>query len=71
VAARRAVKAIRTGVRILARQPEAGRPVEDMDPNFREWPIDFGSHGYIVLYRFDGKTAAILAVRHQRDAGYG
>lgn len=70
LAARKAVSAIRTGVNILARQPEAGRPVEDMDPEFREWMIDFGSSGYVVLYRFDGITAIILAVRHQKEAGY-
>ncbi len=69
-AARRAIKAIRAGVKILAHQPEAGRPTENMDPTFREWPIDFGGSGYIALYRFDGEIAAILAVRHQKEAGY-
>jgi len=69
-AAHRAIKMIRAGVKILAHQPEAGRPVEDMDPAFRVWLIDFGSSGYIALYRFDGETATILAVRHQKEAGY-
>ena len=69
-AARRAVRAIRAGVKILAHRPEAGRPAENMDPAFREWPIDFGSSGYIVLYRFDGEAATVLAVRHQKEAGY-
>lgn len=69
-AARRAIKTIRAGVKILAHQPEAGRPVEDMEPTFREWLIDFGSGGYVALYRFDGETAVILAVRHQKEAGY-
>jgi len=69
-AARRAIKTIRTGVKILAHQPDAGRPAEDMDPEFREWLIDFGSSGYIALYHFDGETAAILAVRHRKEAGY-
>jgi plasmid stabilization system protein ParE len=69
-AARRAIKTIRAGVKILAHQPEVGRPAEDMDPVFREWLIDFGSSGYIALYRFDGETATILAVRHQKEAGY-
>uniref|UniRef100_UPI003AF73D8B type II toxin-antitoxin system RelE/ParE family toxin n=1 Tax=Thiolapillus sp. TaxID=2017437 RepID=UPI003AF73D8B len=69
-AARRAIKTIRAGVKILAHQPEAGRPVEDMEPVFREWLIDFRSSGYIALYRFDGETATILAVRHQKEAGY-
>lgn len=69
-AARRAIKVIRAGVKILAHQPGAGRPVDGMDPAFREWPIDFGSSGYITLYRFDGETAIILAVRYQKEAGY-
>jgi plasmid stabilization system protein ParE len=69
-AARRAIKTLRAGVKILAHQPEAGRPVEDLDPVFREWPIDFGNSGYVALYRFDGETAIILAVRHQKEAGY-
>lgn len=66
-AAQGAVKAIRTGVRILTHQPHIGRPVEDMEPEFREWLIDFGTSGYVVLYRFDGENIAILAVRHQKE----
>ena len=69
-AARRAVKAIREGVKVLALQPGIGRPVEDMEPEFREWLIDFGDSGYVALYRYDGQTAVILAVRHQREVGY-
>lgn len=69
-AAQRAIKTIRAGVKILALQPEAGRPIADMEPEFREWLIDFGGSGYIALYRFDGETATILAVRHQKEAGY-
>ena len=69
-AARRAIKTLRAGVKLLAYQPEAGRPVEDMDPVFREWPIDFGNSGYVALYRLDGETAIILAVRHQKEVGY-
>ncbi len=69
-AARRAAQAIRGGVRILMEQPSGGRPVEDMDPAFREWPIPFGSSGYVARYRLNGETAVILAVRHQKEAGY-
>ncbi|VAW47633.1 Death on curing protein, Doc toxin [hydrothermal vent metagenome] len=68
--AHRAIKMIRTGVKILTHQPEGGRSVEDMDSTFREWLIDFGSSGYIALYHFDGETIVILAVRHQKEAGY-
>jgi plasmid stabilization system protein ParE len=70
-AARRAVAAIRAGVRILARQPEIGRPADDMDAEYREWLIDFGNSGYCVRYRLDGDIAVILAVRHQKEAGSG
>lgn len=69
-AAKRAVKAIRDGVKVLAHQPAVGRPAEDMEPEYREWLIDFGDSGYVALYRYDGKTAVILAVRHQREVGY-
>ncbi len=69
-AATRAIKAIRTGANILARQPQVGRPVEEMDPEFRQWPVNFGASGYMVLYHFDGQDAVILAVRHQKEAGY-
>ena len=69
-AAQRAVRAIRRGVRLSARYPEIGRPVEDMPPEFRERIIPFGDSGYVVLYRYDGELIALLAVRHAREAGY-
>jgi plasmid stabilization system protein ParE len=69
-AARKAVKSLRRGVKVLARQPEIGRPMVDMPPEFREWLIDFGHSGYVVLYHFDGRQATILAVRHQREADF-
>ena len=69
-AARRAVGAIRSGVKVLAHQPDLGRPMEDMDAEYREWLIDFGNSGYIALYRVENEAVAILAVRHQKEAGY-
>ena len=69
-AAKRAIKAIRKGVKVISSQPGIGRPVDDMEPEYREWLIDFGNSGYVVLYRCDVKNAVILAVRHQREAGY-
>jgi plasmid stabilization system protein ParE len=69
-AAQRAVSAIRQGVKALGKHPTIGRPVEEMPPEFREWIIEFGHGAYVVLYRFDGKEAVILAVRHGREAGY-
>lgn len=38
-----------------------------MEPEYREWLIDFGDSDYAVRYRYDGQTAVILAVRHQRE----
>ena len=69
-AAKRAVKAIREGVRILALQPGIGKPAEGMYPEYREWPIEFRESGYIVLYHYEGQTAVIVAVRQQKEAGY-
>lgn len=69
-AAKRAVTAIREGVKLLERHPEAGRSVEDMEPEFREWPIEFGSGAYVALYHVYGSEVVILAVRHAREAGF-
>lgn len=69
-AAASAVHAIRAGVRIIAQHPEIGRPAEDLEAEFREWPIAFGDSGYLALYRWDGETAVILALRHQKEVGY-
>lgn len=69
-AARRAIKAIRQGVKTLGKHPEVGRPVEELPPEFREWVIDFGRGAYVALYHCDGKEIVILAVRHGREVGY-
>jgi plasmid stabilization system protein ParE len=69
-AARRAGEAIVRGVRILTAQPRIGRMIEDLPDEYREWPIDFGDSGYVVRYRLDGDTVTILAIRHQREAGF-
>lgn len=70
-AARRAAGAIRAGMNILQNVPEVGRPVADLPPAFREWPIAFGGSGYVALYRLEGEVAVVLAVRHQRELGWG
>jgi len=69
-AAKRAVAAIRQGVKLLGSHPEMGRPVEELPTEFREWIIEFGSGAYVALYHYDGKEVVILAVRHGREAGY-
>lgn len=69
-AAKRAVGAIRAGMKSVEHQPGIGRPVADMEPEYREWLIEFGASGYVARYRIDGDTAVVLTVRHQKEAGY-
>jgi len=56
-------------VSILAGHPLIGRPVEQ---GLRELVISRGRTGYVALYRFRERDDAvlILAIRHQREAGY-
>ncbi|HMO47070.1 MAG TPA: type II toxin-antitoxin system RelE/ParE family toxin [Rubrivivax sp.] len=55
----------------LARQPGMGRPVHDVEPEYREWLIDFGDSGCLALYRCDERsTVVVLAVRHQCELDY-
>lgn len=69
-AAKRAIKAIRQGVKALAKHPEVGRPIEELPAEFREWVIEFGSGAYVALYHYDGKQIVVLVVRHRREVGY-
>jgi len=69
-AAKRAVKAVRTGLNVLQLQSGIGRPIGDMPTEFREWIIDFGDSGYVVRYRIDSELVIILAVRHQKEVGH-
>jgi len=69
-AAKRAVAAIRRGVKVLSLQPGIGRPVLDMDDEFRDWIIDFGDSGYVARYRLDAGDITILALRHQKEVGF-
>jgi len=69
-AAKRAGEAIISGVRALAAHPQMGRLVEDLPEPYREWLIDFGDSGYVARYRIGDDAVTILAVRHQKEAGY-
>ena len=55
---------------VLERSPLIGRPVET---GKRELVIGRGSRGYVALYRFvpEVDTVFVLAVRGQKEAGYG
>ena len=54
---------------ILEQHPEIGRLVQH---NFRELIISRGKTGYVALYEYDevSDVVLILAIRHQREAGY-
>ncbi|MGJ5175672.1 type II toxin-antitoxin system RelE/ParE family toxin [Bradyrhizobium oligotrophicum] len=69
-AAQRAASAIRAAAAALREHPQLGHPVKEMPSEFRERHVPFGRAGYLILYRYDGGQATILAVRHSREAGY-
>lgn len=56
-------------VTMLRNHPLIGRSVED---DLRELIISRGRTGYVALYSFEEQDDAvlILALRHQREAGY-
>jgi plasmid stabilization system protein ParE len=60
---------IAEAVSILKRHPLIGRPVAT---DIRELVISRGRSGYVALYSFEPVQDAvlILAIRHQREAGY-
>ena len=69
-AAIKALDAIDVGSKGLKDFPNAGRPAYDLDPEHRELLIPFGAAGYILIYEVVGDRVHVLAVRHQREAGY-
>lgn len=69
-AAKRASAAIIKSIQRLAQHPELGRPAEEMDVEYRELLIDFGGSGYVALYHFEQDNVTVLAIRHQKEAGY-
>lgn len=68
-AADRTLELILAGISVIADHPLIGRPVE---PGFRELIISRGRSGYIALYRYleTRDAVLVLAIRHQREAGY-
>jgi len=65
------IERIMEAVLILDRHPEIGRRVSG-EPPLRELVISHGSSGYVALYdhlRVQG-IVRVLAIRHQREAGY-
>ncbi len=57
---------IADGLRVLARHPLIGRPLEN---GKRELLIYRGRAGYVAQYRYDpmSERVVVLAIRHQRE----
>ena len=68
-AAEETIHLITEAVMVLERHPYIGRM---LDEDLRELIISRGKSGYVALYSFEEieDTILILAVRHQREAGY-
>ena len=62
---------IRSAVLILDAHPEIGHPA-GRGSSLRELVISHGKTGYIALYEYSPaeRLIRIVAVRHQREAGY-
>lgn len=70
VAGKRVIEVIRIALGKLAQNPELGRPMLEF-LGFRELVIGFGNQGYVVKYHYlSGADVVVLAIRHQREAGY-
>lgn len=69
-AARETAKLLCEAISLLDKHPLIGRPIEQ---GLRELVISRGRTGYVALYRFreSDDVVTILAIRHQREAGYG
>ena len=63
------VDLIMDALNILQNHPNIGRPVQHP---LRELVISSGRTGYVALYEYDAQAdvAVVLAIRHQRQAGY-
>lgn len=70
MSARRAISTIRQAVQIISDHPEIGRPVDNMPNEYRDWPIAFGSSGYVARFYYDGSKAVLLTILHQKEVGY-
>ena len=66
-AASRAAERISEAVTLLQNHPYIGRVVRG---ELRELVISHGRHGYVALYRVRSSGVVVLALRHQREAGF-
>ena len=69
IEAAKTVNLITEALQILENHPLMGRPAEQ---GLRELVISRGKSGYLALYSYEHRQdmILILAVRHQREAGY-
>jgi plasmid stabilization system protein ParE len=69
MAASETIGLIGEAIRVLRRHPMMGRQCEH---GLRELVISRGRTGYLALYSIEEEAEAILilAIRHQREAGY-
>jgi len=67
--AREQIASVRRAFELLAEHPLLGRVAED---GRRELVLSRGRYGYIAKYRWwpADEVGLLLAVRHQREAGY-
>ena len=64
------IRDIISAIDVLEQNPLIGRPLKT---DLRELVIGRRAHGYVALYRYveEVDTVFILAVRGQRESGYG
>jgi addiction module RelE/StbE family toxin len=65
------IEKVHSAVVILDHHPEIGRPL-GRGSTLRELVISHGRTGYVALYEYSPveKLVRVVAVRHQREAGY-
>jgi plasmid stabilization system protein ParE len=64
------VREVISALDVLEQNPLIGRPVKT---DLRELVIGRRAHGYVALYRYveEIDTVFVLAIRGQKEAGYG
>lgn len=69
LAAAQAFDLILDALTVLERHPQIGRPAE---AELRELVVSRGRSGYVALYQYReaDDLVVVLALRHQREAGY-
>jgi plasmid stabilization system protein ParE len=69
--ARAHIEKVQSAVMILDAHPEIGRPLGG-GSTLRELVVSHGKTGYIALYEYSpvDRLVRIVAIRHQREAGY-